>query len=162
MPDWGCVKLFRPPPTEIRSLDIDLSDLLRLCGVAHVALGLGSAVIPKLLDWRSALATTPVLIRQMFWTYAGYILCINLFFGVVSLLLPDELLSGSGLAVALSGLIAAYWFGRLVIQFVYFDKTDVPTGGIYTFGEYGLVGLFVLFTVAYSYALYVNLTSVAS
>ncbi len=138
---------------------MDLVTLLKLCGLAHVALGVGSAAIPKLLDWRAALAGVPVLIRQMFWTYAGYILFVNLFFGVVSLVLTDELLSGSGLAVAVSGLIAVYWVARLVIQFTYFDKTDVPTGIIYTLGEYGLVTLFVVFSAVYSYVAYFNLTA---
>ncbi|MGD1842853.1 MAG: hypothetical protein ACFB0B_18445 [Thermonemataceae bacterium] len=132
--------------------------LIQFCGLAHIVLGLGSLAIPKLLDWSNAFKHTPLLIKQIFWTYAGYILFINLFFGVVSLLLTEEMLSGTGLAVALTLLISIYWIARLIIQFVYFDKSDLPEAFIYKFGEWALVILFVLFSVAYSYAFYLNLT----
>lgn len=135
---------------------MEIALLVKLCGVAHIALVFGSLAVPMLLDWKSALGKTPSLIRQMFWTYAGYILSINLFFGIVSLFLTGELLSGSGLAVAVTLLIALYWLVRLVIQFVYFDKSDIPQQWIYTVGEWVLVGLFVLFSVVYGYAFYWN------
>ena len=131
--------------------------LIELCGIGHVLLALGSLAIPKMLDWKAAFASTPLLIKQMFWTYAGYILLINLFFGVVSFFLAEELLSGSGLAVALTLLIALYWIARLFIQFLYFDKSEVPQGLIYSLGEWGLVAMFILFSGIYSYAFYLNL-----
>jgi hypothetical protein len=132
-----------------------LKILIILCGIGHIALGLGSLVIPQMLDWKSALSAVPTLIRQIFWTYAGYILSINIFFGIVSLLYPDELLSGSGLSKALLILITLYWLSRVVIQFVYFDKTGIPEKFIYKAGEIALVSLFVAFTLVYGYAAYV-------
>jgi hypothetical protein len=130
--------------------------LLQLCGVAHILLGVGSLVIPKMLDWKSALETTPLLIKQMFWTYAGYILFINVFFGIISILLAGEMLSGSGLAIAITLLISLYWIARLIIQFVYFDKREIPQGLLYQLGEWALVGLFIQFSAVYSYAFYIN------
>lgn len=124
--------------------------------MGHIALGLGSLVIPTMLNWKSALASVPVLIRQIFWTYAGYILSINIFFGIISILYVDELLSGSGLSKALLILITAYWFSRVVIQFVYFDKTGIPKKFIYKAGEMALVTLFVVFTIVYGYAVYID------
>ena len=53
--------------------------IIQLAGLAHIGLGLGSVMIPKMLDWKSAFTNTPTLIKQMFWTYAGYILFINVF-----------------------------------------------------------------------------------
>jgi hypothetical protein len=132
-----------------------LKILIILCGIGHIALGLGSLVIPQMLDWKSALSAVPTLIRQIFWTYAGCILSINIFFGIVSLLYPDELLSGSGLSKALLILITLYWLSRVVIQFVYFDKTGIPEKFIYKAGEIALVSLFVAFTLVYGYAAYV-------
>lgn len=126
--------------------------LLILCGIGHIVLGLSSLVIPRMLNWENALSSVPVLIRQIFWTYAGYILSINIFFGVISILYPDELLSGSGLSNALLILITLYWFSRVVIQFVYFDKTGVPQKFIYKAGEIILVTLFMVFTLVYGYA----------
>lgn len=129
-----------------------LKTLIILCGIGHVALGLGSLVIPKMLNWKSSLSTVPTLIRQIFWTYAGYILSINIFFGIISLLYTDELLSESGLSNALLLLISVYWFSRVVIQFIYFDKTGIPNKFIYRVGETVLVTLFVAFTLIYGYA----------
>jgi len=105
-----------------------------------------------MLDWKGALAHVPVLIRQMFWTYAGYILCINLFFGIISILFADELLSGNGLAKALLLLITIYWLSRVIIQFTYFDRSSVPQKLIYKAGEFVLVTLFIVFTLIYGYA----------
>lgn len=108
-----------------------------------------------MLNWKDALGSAPVLIRQIFWTYAGYILSINIFFGIISLLYPDELLSGSGLSKALLILITLYWLSRVVIQFVYFDKTGIPEKFIYKAGEMVLVSLFVVFALVYGYAAWV-------
>lgn len=131
--------------------------LLQISGLAHLSLAIGSLLIPKLLNWQKSLSKMPHLIRQMFWTYAGYILGINIFFGVISLFLYDELLSGSVLAIALCTLIAFYWLARIVIQFTYFDKSEIPTHWIYQLGEWTLILLFLFFTLTYGYAIYYNL-----
>ncbi|TXH29962.1 MAG: hypothetical protein E6Q96_02600 [Cyclobacteriaceae bacterium] len=129
-----------------------LKALIVISGIGHICLAMGSLAIPKMLNWHAALKNVPTLIRQIFWTYAGYILSINIFFGVISILFVDELLSGSGLANALLILIALYWLSRITIQFVYFDKTGVPAGFWYRAGEIILVGLFVMFTLVYGIA----------
>lgn len=131
-----------------------IKTIIILCGYAHIALALGSIVIPKLLNWSKSLSAVPTLIRQMFWTYAGYILAINIFFGLISIIYVDELLLGSSLAKALLVLITLYWLARIVIQFTYFDKTGVPRTGIYLFGEIALNALFVLFTLSYGWAFF--------
>lgn len=123
-----------------------------LCGLAHILLALGSFFIPKLLNWSTALRAVPVLIRQMFWTYAGYILAINIFFGLISIVCVDELLSESLLAKALLLLITLYWLARVIIQFTYFDKKDVPRKGFFLLGEIVLNVLFILFTLCYGWA----------
>jgi hypothetical protein len=123
--------------------------LLILCGYGHIALCIGSLLIPKLLNWKKELQDLQPLLRQMFWTYAAYILVINLCFGLVSIFGADELLNHSFLAKSVSLFIGLYWLARVFIQFLYFDKTHAPQGLIYTLGEVGLVGLFVVFTVVY-------------
>ena len=123
-----------------------------LAGLAHIALAAGSLLIPHLLNWRNELSKVLPLIRQMFWTYAGYILFINLFFGLISVFFPDDLLAGEPLGQSLLLFIALYWAVRLVIQFTYFDKTGLPNGPLYTLGEWMLVMLFVAFVAIYSVA----------
>lgn len=138
-------------------LILNLLLIIQLCGAAHLALGLGSVAIPKMLDWKSAFEHTPILIKQMFWTYAGYILFINIYFGVISFALASELVSGSGLALGTTFLIAAYWIARVVVQFTYFDTTDLPKAFIYKLGEWLLTSLFIVFSIVYSYLFYLNL-----
>jgi hypothetical protein len=125
-------------------------------GAAQIVLCLGSLSIPRLLKWHDELSKVRLLIRQMFWTYAAYILTINLCFGLVSVFAADELLSGSRLAVAVTGFIALYWTGRVLIQFFYFDRADFPAGKWYLAGEAALVGLFISLSIIYGWACYIN------
>jgi len=132
--------------------------LLYTCGVGHIVLSLASLSIPRVLQWRRHLHELQPLLRQMFWTYAGYILVINLSFGILSLIATHELLNGSTLAKSITLFIALYWLARVGIQFFYFDRTAAPQGLIYTLGEIGLVALFLVFTAVYFTAFLHNLS----
>lgn len=133
-----------------------LKTLLFLSGIGHIVLCIASSVIPKALKWSEGLKDLQPLLRQMFWTYAAYILVINFCFGIVSVFGTEELVNQSFLAKSVTLFIAVYWFARILIQFFYFDKTDAPQGLIYTLGEVALVGLFVFFTVVYFVAFLYN------
>ena len=132
--------------------------LLLLSGIGHFVLCAGSLIIPKILNWKTHLSTLQPLLRQMFWTYAGYILVINFGFGFISFFGTEELLAGSFLAQSLTLFIALYWLTRIIIQFFYFDRSHAPKGWIYTVGEIGLVALFIAFTVIYLVAFYFNIS----
>lgn len=127
-----------------------------ISGILHLILGIGSSIIPKVLDWNTELAKVKPLIRQMFWTYAAYILVINLCFGLVSIWGTEELLNHSFLASCITLFISIYWLTRIGIQFFYFDTTDAPKGLIFTLGEMGLVSLFIFFTAIYFLAFLYN------
>jgi hypothetical protein len=134
-----------------------LEQALILCGISHFALCAGSLFIPKALSWSSHLKNVQPLIRQMFWTYAGYILVINFCFGLISVLGSGELLNHSFLARSISLFIGIYWFSRIAIQFFYFDKSEAPKGTIYTLGEILLVIMFTTFSVAYLAVFFFNM-----
>ena len=133
--------------------------LICIAGLAHVFLCLGSLFIPKLLEWKKNVASLPNLLRQMFWVYSGYTLMTNLFFGVISILSYQQLLDQSIESTSLTGFIALYWIGRVLIQFTYFDRKSVPRGTIYVAGEFALNTLFIFFTAVYSVAFYLNFRS---
>lgn len=95
----------------------------------------------------------------MFWTYAAYILVINLCFGVLSVFAIKELLNGSLLALFICGFIAVYWISRVLIQFLYFDRKSFPKGKLYIAGELVLIVLFVFLSIIYCWAFYVNWVS---
>jgi len=133
-----------------------ITTLLFISGLGHIALCAGSVFIPRLLKWSDHLKNLQPLLRQMFWTYAAYILVINFCFGIVSLIAAEELVNGSILAKSISLFISLYWFARIGIQLFYFDKSNAPKGLIYTMGEIGLMVLFVFFTVVYFIAFLYN------
>jgi hypothetical protein len=133
-----------------------LKPLIMLAGLGQILLAAASFAIPRALDWRTETAKLRPLIRLIFWTYAAYILCFNLCFGLLSLLAPGTLLDGSRLATYVSGFIAVYWAARIIIQFAYFDRKDAPQGLIYSLGEAALVLLFVALTIVYAAAAYHN------
>jgi len=142
----------------IKKNGMTLSHLIFSCGALHLAVSVASLSIPTLLRWRPQLQVLNPLLRQMFWTYAAYILFINTWFGIMSLIATDELMSKSTLAKSITLFIAAYWFARLAIQFFYFDRSEAPGGLLYIVGEAVLVGLFLLFAVVYSVAFFYNIS----
>jgi hypothetical protein len=124
--------------------------LVVLAGLGQLALAAASLAIPRVLGWRAETAKLRPLLRQVFWTYAAYIWTINLSFGLLSTFAPGWLLDRSPLAGAVAGFIAVYWGARVVVQFVYFDRTDVPGGPGVRLAEAGLVALFLYLTVVYA------------
>lgn len=133
--------------------------LLVLAGLAQIVLVVASVAIPRALDWHNETAKLRPLVRQIFWTYAAYIWCFNLSFGLLSLFGADILLDGSPLAMLVSGFIAVYWAARVIIQFAYFDRTDAPKGLQYSLAEAALVLLFIALTIIYSASALHNYTA---
>lgn len=124
--------------------------LVFLAGLGQLALAAASLAIPRVLGWRAETAKLRPLLRQVFWTYAAYIWGINLSFGLLSTFAPAWLLDRSPLAGAVAGFIAVYWGARVVVQFVYFDRTDVPGGPGFRLAEAALIALFLYLTVVYA------------
>jgi hypothetical protein len=135
---------------------LTLQILIFIAGLFHIVLVVGSTFIPVLLNWNQELEKVSVLIKQMFWTYAGYILCTNLCFGLLSVFHTQVLTDGSPLAIYVCSFITLYWAVRIIVQFFYFDRSSAPKGFIYQLGEISLVALFIFFTLVYGYAVYFN------
>ena len=101
-----------------------------------------------MLRWREQTARLDPLTRSVFWTYAGYILGTNVFFGAVSALAPSWLTDGSPLARAVCGFISLYWGMRIVIQLFVFARHR-PAGNHYRLAEAAMGALFVYLTAVY-------------
>ncbi len=140
----------------MQTFQLNIQTFICLAGLAQIGLVAGSLAIPRILNWRLELAKTQPLIKQMFWTYAAYILVINLCFGLLSAFDYRELTNGSHMAMLVTGFIAAYWISRVLIQFLYFDRTNFPTGRMHKWGEAVLVTLFIFLSLVYSWACYLN------
>lgn len=139
-------------------IDFDIRTFIRLAGLAQILLVIGSLAIPKILNWKVELETVKPLIKQMFWTYAAYILTVNLSFGLLSVWDYRELLNGTTLATITTGFISLYWMSRFLVQFLYFDRKSFPVGLWYKVGEVVLVALFLAMAFIYGWACYVNYT----
>lgn len=137
---------------------MNTADWIVAAGWGQLAVVIGSLGIPRALNWKGELQQVSPLVRQIFWTYAGYILCTNLAFALVSILGSESLTDGSPLASSVTGFITVYWFARIMIQFFYFDRESAPKGLKYTLGEIVLVSLFVFFTAVYAVATWNNLS----
>ena len=133
-----------------------IQQLICLAGLAQIILVAGSPFIPKALGWKGELVKVQPLIKQMFWTYAAYILIINLCFGLLSIFDYKELTNGSNLATIINGFIATYWISRVFIQFFYFDRTNFPAGKWNKLVEVILVLLFISLSAVYSLTFYFN------
>lgn len=140
----------------METVPVNAQNSIWLAGLAQVALAVGSLAIPQILKWRAELSKVRVLIKKMFWTYAAYIFAVNLSFGILSLFAYRELTNGSKLATIITGFIAVYWISRVAVQFLYFDRSDFPTGKWHKAGEIVLVSVFIFLSVVYSWAFYLN------
>nr|WP_067060476.1 hypothetical protein [Mucilaginibacter sp. L294] len=140
----------------MEAFQYNIQILLRIAGLAQLVLVLGSLAVPRVLNWQAELAKVKPLLKQMFWTYAAYILLTNLCFGLVSVFAFAELTNSSILATLVTGFIAVYWISRVLIQFFYFDRKGFPKGIWHRFAEVLLVALFIFLSVVYTGALYLN------
>jgi hypothetical protein len=129
---------------------LPLESLVRLAGVGQLILVAASPIlIPRVLHWHDELALLRPLTRQIFWTYAAYILCFNMSFGLLSTFAPALLLDQSPLAALVSGFIAVYWIARIGVQLFYYDRSAAPPGLVYVVGEWLLIALFVYLGIVY-------------
>ena len=122
---------------------------LLLAGIAQLGIAGSSLLIPRLLGWRDETARLKPLTRQVFWTYASYILSFHVAFGLLSLLAPAALLEGSFLARAVCGFIAVYWLVRLTLQFVAFDRSVAAGRPLFRFAEAAYVCTFAYLALVY-------------
>lgn len=125
--------------------------LLRLAGAGQLALAAASLAIPRVLGWRAETARLRPLTRQVFWTYAAYILATNTAFGLVSAARPEWLL-GAALGRAVCGFIAAWWGARLVLQLFWFDHSAAPPGARWKLADAALTLLFAGLALVYGAA----------
>ena len=123
--------------------------LLILVGLAQIGLCVSTLFLPKLLNWKEAFASLALPYRQNFFVYAGYILAINMVWGLLSLFYNEDLLSSS-LGQVLLLVMALYWIVRLLLQLFYFDMSLFTQTFWMKAGEWGLNLLFLVLSTVYS------------
>lgn len=104
----------------------------------------------KVFDWYNDVKQLKPLNQEIAKTYGRYIQGLNFSFGLIAILLPDDLKNQTHLASAITGLIAAYWVGKVATQIAYYPMYDVPKKMLFKVGGIGMNFLFVSFAIIYS------------
>ena len=112
----------------------------------------------RVFDWYNDVRKLKPLNQEIAKTYGRYIQGLNFSFGLIAILIPADLKNGTNLALALTGLIGAYWIGKVATQFAYYPMYDIPQKTIFKIGSYGMNFLFLFFAVIYTLLILKNLT----
>jgi hypothetical protein len=110
----------------------------------------------RVFDWYTDVRKLKPLNQEIAKTYGRYIVGLNFGFGLIAVLLPTDLKNGTALAIALTGLIAAYWVGKVITQFAYYPMYQIPPGALFKWGGYGMNLLFCFFAVLYTALVIIN------
>jgi hypothetical protein len=126
-----------------------LSLALWLAGAGHFAVLIASFQVPYRLQWKEDLGKLTAFNRKLMWVHGGFAIYTIASFGVMTLLLHHEILTGQRAAVALSMFIGTYWLLRIVVDFTYYSHSDWPKGKGFVIGHLLLTLLFVFLSATY-------------
>lgn len=101
----------------------------------------------QVFDWYNDVKKLKPLNQEIAKTYGRYIQGLNFSFGIIAILYTTELKEKSALAVALTGLISAYWVGKVATQIAYYPMYDIPKRKLFKVGSYFMNSLFVFFAI---------------
>ena len=104
----------------------------------------------KVFDWYNDVKQLKPLNQEIAKTYGRYIQGLNFSFGLIAILIPSDLKNQTNLAIALTGLIGAYWLGKVATQFAYYPMYQIPQKALFKFGGYGMNALFCFFAIIYT------------
>ncbi|MCT4629824.1 hypothetical protein [Winogradskyella sp.] len=111
----------------------------------------------KVFDWYNDVRQLKPLNQEIAKTYGRYIQGLNFSFGLIAIIIPNDLKNGTTLAIALTGLIAAYWVGKVTTQIAYYPMYQIPKKLIFKIGGYFMNFLFILFAVVYTWLVIYNI-----
>lgn len=113
----------------------------------------------KVFDWYNDVKQLKPLNQEIAKTYGRYIQGLNFSFGLIAIIIPSDLKNNTNLAIAITGLIAAYWVGKVLTQIAYYPMYDIPQRKVFKVGSYFMNLLFVFFAIIYSLLCITNITN---
>lgn len=111
----------------------------------------------QVFDWYNDVKQLKPLNQEIAKTYGRYIQGLNFSFGLIAIIIPSDLKNHTTLAIAITGLIAAYWVGKVATQIAYYPMYEIPKKMIFKIGSYFMNSLFTLFAVVYTCLLIYNI-----
>ena len=141
-------------------MKIDVPDwLIILGGIGQIFTALIYPYIRhNVFDWYNDVKQLKPLNQEIAKTYGRYIQGLNFSFGLIAILLTEDLQNGSRLALAMTGLIAAYWIGKVATQIAYYPMYQIPQKTLFKIGSYFMNVLFILFASVFGWLFVNNLT----
>lgn len=129
--------------------------LVVISGVIHLGTLLGSAQVPKELNFREELPKLNPLLRHWVLVAGGYIVFNIVAFGAISLVFHNELAAPSEerstMARVFCGYVSLFWAMRLLIQFFLFDAKPYLRNRFLKIGYHGLTLVFAWQAVVYGW-----------
>jgi len=126
-----------------------LSLALWLAGIGHFIVLIASFQVPFRLGWKEDLIKLTAFNRKLMWVHGGFAIYTIISFGVLTLLLHGDILSGQRAALALAIFIGIYWLLRIVVDFTYYSHADWPKGKGFVVGHLLLTLLFAFLSATY-------------
>ncbi|MGB6269678.1 MAG: hypothetical protein WBF67_11795 [Olleya sp.] len=111
----------------------------------------------QVFDWYNDVKQLKPLNQEIAKTYGRYIQGLNFSFGLIAIVLPSQLKNHTELAIAITGLIAAYWVGKVATQIAYYPMYDIPKKKLFKIGSYFMNSLFTLFAIIYAWLFIINI-----
>lgn len=112
----------------------------------------------RVFDWYNDIKKLKPLNQEIAKTYGRYIQGLNFSFGLISIFFTEDLKNNTSLAVALTGLIAAYWTGKVITQFAYYPMYQIPKKTVFKVGEVLMNIMFIAFSLIFVMMFVSNLT----
>ena len=131
---------------------MNLETYLKIAGLLHFGVLIGSACVPRGLNWRENLAALHPFLRQLFWVYGLFIVLVIISFGTLTSMHSGAMVAGVPVARSPCAFIAVFWLARLVVQLFVFDARPFLTNWFYKIGYQGLTIVFTYFVAVYGYA----------
>jgi hypothetical protein len=122
---------------------------LWLAGAGHFLVLGASFQVPFRLHWKEDLAKLTPFNRKLMWVHGGFAIYTIMAFGVLSLVLHEEIMQGDRAALALSFFIGFYWLLRILVDFTYYSHRDWPSGAAFRVGHVLLTTLFVFLSASF-------------
>lgn len=75
-----------------------LPNLIFYAGCGQLCVLIASSLVPFVMKWQMTFEALPKLHQQLYWVYGGYVVLAIISLGVISIINPAELASGSPLS----------------------------------------------------------------
>ena len=125
---------------------------LYIAGAGQLGILIASAMVPRVLDWKSALAPLTPFLRRLFWVYGCFIVLTITALGVLTLMHAPAMAAGEPVARSLAAFTGIFWLARSIVQFAVFDARPYLTTPWLRLGYHTLTVAFNLLVIVYAVA----------